>query len=368
MKITSISLYPVELPLTHPYRLSGGRLLFEKLDSTFVRIETDTGLVGWGEGCPWGSTYLPAFPGGIRVAIEEMAPAVLGMDPRKTSVLNAVMEVALPGHLYAKSPIDQACWDILGKSVGLPVHDLLGGGIDQDLTIQSSIGTDEPEAMVADVLRRHEQGYRVHSPKVGSDVAEDVARIRAIAAALPAGDSVTFDANRAMLPDQAIRLMNQTADVDAYFEQPCQTYEECLQVRRATTQPIILDEIIVNYADVVRAQSDRACEVIGLKIERVGGLTRAARIRDLCVEFGIRMNIEATGGSVLADTVAAHLAQSTPNRFQRATWMCHEMLTVDPCTGGARNLGGFTRAPDLPGWGVEPKLDLLGQPSAVYSA
>ncbi len=277
------------------------------------------------------------------------------------------MDMALPGHLSAKSPIDQACWDIFGKSVGLPVYDLLGGGIDQDLTIQSSIGTDASDAMVADILRRHEQGYRVHSPKVGSDVAEDVARVRAIAVALPAGDSVTFDANRAMLADQAIRLMNQTADVDAYFEQPCETYEECLQVRRATTQPIILDEIIVSHADVVRAHADRACEAIGLKIERVGGITRAARIRDFCVASGIRMNIEATGGSVLADTVAAHLAQSTPNRFQRATWLCHEMLTIDPCEGGARNLGGYTRAPDTPGWGVEPKADLLGEPGAVYA-
>ncbi|MDH3500455.1 MAG: mandelate racemase/muconate lactonizing enzyme family protein [Acidimicrobiia bacterium] len=366
MKITRISVYPFELPLTYPYRLSGGRLLFERLDSTFVRIETDEGVTGWGEGCPWGSTYLPAFPGGIRAAIAELAPTVLGMDPRRTDVVNAAMDTALPGHLYAKSPIDQACWDIFGKSVGLAVSDLLGGAIDQDVTVQSSIGTDTPEAMVADIRRRHEQGYRTHSPKIGSDVHEDIRRIRAIAGALPPGDTVTFDANRAMLADQAIRLMTQTADVDAYFEQPCETYEECLQVRRATSQPIILDEVIVDYADIVRAHADQACEAIGLKIERVGGLTRAKRIRDFCVQAGIRMNIEATGGSVLADTVAVHLAQSTPIRFLRATWLCHEMLTVDPCEGGARNLGGYTRAPTAPGLGADPDQDMLGDPTPVY--
>ncbi len=367
MKITSISLYPLELPLEHPYRLSGGRLLFEQLDSTFVKVETDEGIVGWGEGCPWGSTYLPAFPGGIRAAIAELSPTLLGADPRKTDVVNAAMDMALPGHLYAKSPIDQACWDIFGKSIGLPVSEMMGGGIDQDLRIQSSVGTDAPEAMLADILRRHEEGYRVHSPKIGEDVELDAARIRTIAEGLPAGDSVTFDANRAMLPDQAIRLMNRVKDVDAYFEQPCETYEQNLQVRRATTQPIILDESIVEFADIVRAQRDAACEAIGLKIERVGGLTRARRIRDFCVQTGIRMNIEATGGSVLADTVATHLAQATPNRFQRATWFCHEMLTIDPCEGGARNQGGVTRAPDAPGLGVEPKPDMLGEPSAVFA-
>ncbi len=221
--------------------------------------------------------------------------------------------------------------------------------------------------MVTDMLSRHDEGYRVHSPKIGSDVAADIARIRAIVAALPAGDSVTFDANRAMLPDQAIRLMTATADVDAYFEQPCETYEECLQVRRATQQPIILDEVIVEYADMVRAQRDGACEAIGLKIERVGGLTRARRMRDFCVQTGIRMNIEATAGSVLADTVATHLAQATPARYLRATWLCHDMLTIDPCNGGARNKGGTTRAPRAPGLGVVPRLDLLGEPAAIYA-
>ncbi|NNF65456.1 MAG: mandelate racemase/muconate lactonizing enzyme family protein [Acidimicrobiia bacterium] len=366
MKIERISVFRVELPLTHPYRLSGGRLRFERLDSTFVRIDTDNGFVGWGEGCPWGSTYLPAFPGGLRAAIAELAPTVIGLDPRRTDVVDAAMDLALPGHLYAKSALDQACWDVFGKSVGLPVYELLGGGTDEQVTIQSSIGQDTPEAMVADIRRRHEQGYRVHSPKIGSDVDDDVARVEAIAEGLPAGDSVTFDANRAMLPDQAIRLMRRTDDVDAYFEQPCQTYDECLQVRRATTQPIILDEIVVDYADVLRAQRDRACEAIGLKIERVGGLTKARRIRDFCVQSGIRMNIEATGGSVLADSVAVQLAQATPSRAQRATWLCHEMLAVDPCEGGARNLGGHTRAPDRPGLGVEPRLEVLGEPVATY--
>lgn len=366
MKITGISVFPFELALSHPYRLSGGRLSYERLDSTFVRVETDAGIVGWGEGCPWGTTYLPAFPGGIRAAIAELGPAVIGRDPRRTDVLNDVMDRVLPGHLYAKSPIDQACWDILGKSVGLPVYDLLGGGRDENLTIQASIGTDEPEAMVADVLRHRGLGYRLYSLKIGSDVAEDIARIRAVGAVLGADDAITLDANRAMLPDQAIRLMSQTVDVDAYFEQPCETYEQCVQVRRATVQPIILDEVIVDYADLVRAHADRACEAIGLKIERVGGLTRARRLRDFCVQTGIRMNIEATGGSVLADTVATHLAAATPKRFLRGTWLCHELLAVDPCAGGARNLGGFTRAPDRPGLGVEPNLDVLGEPSWSY--
>ena len=94
--------------------------------------------------------------------------------------------------------------------------------------------------------------------------------------------------------------------------------------------------------------------------------TKARRIRDLCVQNGIRMNIESTGGTALADTVAVHLAQSTSPRHLRATWLCHEMLTVDPIEAGARNLGGFTRAPESPGLGAEPIVEEL-EPVATYA-
>ncbi len=160
--------------------------------------------------------------------------------------------------------------------------------------------------------------------------------------------------------------MQATEHIDAYFEQPCETYEQSLQVRALTRQPIILDEILYTYGDVVRAHHDRACEAIGLKPNRVGGLTKARLIRDFCVQTGLRLNIEDTGGTALADTAAVQLAHSTPSRYLRGTWLCHDMITVDPIRGGARNLGGVTRAPDAPGLGAEPDPDMLGPPIAVY--
>ena len=366
MKIVRIAVFGLTLPLQRPYELAGGRLRFEELDSTFVRLDTDEGVTGWGEGCPWGSTYLPAFPKGLRAGIEELAPVLLGQDPRRTDVVNTVMDTALPGHPYVKSAIDIACWDILGKATGLPVCDLLGGRRPVDVTIQSSIPSDDPPEMLRTIERYHARGYTIHSAKVGSGVAADIERIEYLAERMPAGSSLTIDANRAWIPDQAIRVMQATEAVDSYFEQPCATYEESLHVRRATRQPILLDEIIHNYGDLVRAHQDRACEGIGLKPNRVGGLTKARRIRDFCVQTGMRLNIEDTGGTALADTAAVHLAQATPARNQRGTWFCHEMITVDPIIGGAGNLGGFTRAPDTPGLGAEPDPEALGDPLGVY--
>jgi L-alanine-DL-glutamate epimerase-like enolase superfamily enzyme len=121
MKITKISVFQVDLPLEHPYWLSGGRLKFEVLDASLVKIETDDGIVGWGEGTPWGHTYVPAHGPGIRAGIATMAPFILGLDPRRLLDIERAMDLALPGHLYAKSPIDMACWDIAGQAAGLPI-------------------------------------------------------------------------------------------------------------------------------------------------------------------------------------------------------------------------------------------------------
>lgn len=366
MKIVGIAVFAMTLPLERPYELQGGRFRFEQLETTFVRVETDEGIVGWGEGCPWGSTYLPAFPLGIRAGIEELAPSLLGQDPRRTDVVNSVMDVALPGHPYVKSAIDFACWDIFGKATGLPVCDLLGGRQPGDVAVQSSIPSDDPAEMRRTIERYRARGYRIHSAKVGGSVSRDIETVEYLAAHMADGESLTIDANRAWRPDQAIRVMRATEHIDAYFEQPCESYEQSLQVRRATRQPILLDEIIHNFEDLVRAHRDRACEGIGLKPIRIGGLTKAKRIRDFCVEAGWLINTEDTGGTALADTAAVHLAQATPARNRRGTWLCHEMLSVDPAIGGARNLGGVTRAPDLPGLGVEPDPGVLGEPVAVY--
>ncbi len=367
MRITAIAVYALDLPLNQPYWLSGGRLKFEALDTTIVRIDTDAGISGWGEGCPWGSTYLPAFAKGVRAGIDEIAPALLGLDPRRLDVIDRAMDLALPGHPYVKSALDMACWDVLGQAVGLPLCELLGGRVDGEVTLHSSISTGTPEEMEGYVAKARAAGYRHHSCKIGADVGLDVTRIRHLAGTMAPGESLTFDVNRAWLPDQALRVMNAVRDLDCQFEQPCETYDECLAVRRGTIQPIYLDESIHGFADLLRAQRDGACEGIGLKLGRVGGLTKARRLRDFCVATGFRMNIEDTGGSAISATAAVHLAQATPASHRRATWLCHDMLTIDTASGGARNLGGFTSAPDGPGLGVEPDIGRLGEPVATYA-
>jgi cis-L-3-hydroxyproline dehydratase len=115
MKIQTIAAYRVDLPLHEgSYKWSGGKSV-TVFDSTVVRVETDTGIAGHGEVCPLGPAYLPAYANGVRAGIAELAPHLIGEDPRQLQRLNQRMDAALKGHPYVKSAIDIACWDILGK-------------------------------------------------------------------------------------------------------------------------------------------------------------------------------------------------------------------------------------------------------------
>src|SRR5450432_3569524 len=127
LKITKIETFQVDLPLHEgSYKWSGGNQV-EVFDSTVVALHTDAGVTGYGEVCPLGPAYLPAYAEGARTGIATLAPQLIGLDPTELSVLNARMDAAMRGHAYVKAPIDVACWDILGKIAGLPVATLLGG-------------------------------------------------------------------------------------------------------------------------------------------------------------------------------------------------------------------------------------------------
>ena len=367
MKINRISVWQLDLPLHKPYWLSGGRLKFEQLDSTIVRIDTDTGISGWGEGCPWGVTYLPAFGKGIRAGIDELAPLLIGRDPRQLDAINRVMDLALPGHPYVKSAIDVACWDIAGKSAGLPVCELLGAREPAPVPIASSVSTGSPQQMLDEVQRFRDQGYRVHSCKVGADVTMDIERINLLGANERAGEIMFYDANRAWLPREAITVLNSIAGISSWFEQPCETLDEIAQVRRQTSYPIGVDEGLHSIDDLIRIQREGIAELVNIKINRVGGLTKARRLRDFCLATGITMLIMDTGGTVLADTGVAHFAQTIPAPSCLGVWSCQEMVSVDPAPGqGVRNVDGCFSAPELPGLGIEPELALLGDPVATY--
>ena len=360
MKITSITVYQANLPLEHPYWLSGGRLKFEVLDATFVKLETDEGLIGWGEGTPWGHTYVPAHGPGIRAGIETMAPFLLGLNPQKVLEVERAMDLSLPGHLYAKSPIDMACWDIAGQAAGLPIADLMGGGSRTPAPIASSVGAKTVEETREVLARYRDRGYWVHSVKVGGDVDPNIERIQDVETHRPTKERILYDANRGFTRQQALRVMQATEQWKVMFEQPCETLDDIAAIRPLHSAPVSVDECLVTLQDATRVARDGIAEVFGIKLNRVGGLTKASRIRDIALAHGIDIFVMATGGSVLADTEALHLAATIPDANMLGVWACQDMITAEIADGaGPRATKGHLHLPEQPGLGVQPQESTL---------
>lgn len=365
MKIRRISAYRVELPLREgSYKWSGGKSV-TVFDSTVVRVETDTGLVGAGEVCPLGPFYLPAYANGVRAGIAELGPHLLGYDPRELGKINLLMDRALKGHPYVKSALDMACWDLLGKAAGLPVCALLGGRYGDDFVLYRAISQEAPEVMAERVAVYRAEGYTRFQLKVGGDPTEDVARIRAVAARLQPGDRLVADANTGWLMHDALRVVRAVRDVDVYIEQPCASYEECLAVRRHTDHPFVLDEVIDGIDVLLRARADLAMDVVNLKISKLGGLTKTRQARDLCVALGVAMTLEDSWGGDVVTAAIAHLAHSTPPEYLFTATDFNSYVTVSTAGGAPRRKNGRLAAPAAPGLGVEPRLDVLGKPVVV---
>ena len=362
MKIKRIMAYQVDLPLHEgSYKWSGGKSV-DVFDSTIVAVETDDGLIGYGECCPLGPFYLPAYGAGVRTGIKELGPHLIGQNPIETGKLNQLMDQCLKGHPYVKSPIDIACWDIKGQVTGMPVCEMLGGRYGDDFILYRAISQIEPEAMAANVKKYREEGYRRFQLKVGGNPDEDIERIKLAAAELNPGDKLIADANTGWLMHEAARVVRAVDDIDVYIEQPCETYEECLSIRERTSHPFILDEVINGIDILVRGHADRAMDVVNIKISKFGGITKAALARDLCVKLGITMTLEDSWGGDITTAAIAHLAHSTPTDYLFTATDFNSYVTVSTADGAPQRNNGRMSASNDPGLGIKPKMNILGNP------
>jgi L-alanine-DL-glutamate epimerase-like enolase superfamily enzyme len=363
MTITRVDVFGYDLTYVHGrYVMSGGRVI-ETLPSTVVRVTTSDGVEGFGEVCPLGPAYLPAHAAGARAALHELAPAVLGLDVGNLGAVNAAMDRALMGHGYAKSAIDTACWDALGRSVGRPVCDLLGGRLSESFPLYFAVPLASAEEMTAYVEARRAEGIHRFQLKIGADPYEDAARTRSVVEATGPEDVVVADANGGWGVQDAVVAARAIEDLErVFFEQPCPTLEECLIVRERTTLPMVLDECIRDVQSLLRAYEAKALEAFNLKISKVGGLTKAKLMRDLAVELGLRVTIEDTWGGDLVTAAVAHVAASTPPDTLFTVSFMNDWTNEHIAGHQPRSQAGFGSAPTAPGLGIDVDVEALGAP------
>ncbi len=373
MKIAAIDVYQVDLPYSGgTYLLSGGRE-YQSFDATIARITTQCGIEGFGESTPFGPNYIAAHALGVRAGIAEITSHLLGKDPRLYDRINDTMNQALLGHLHAKTPLDLACWDIFGKSVELPVYQLLGGSTGEHLPVISSIYAATPEDMRGRVQIHREQGYLGHSVKIGASESEggpklDAERIKAALADAVMGEYFIVDANGGLSVEHTIRLLKLLPrNLDFVLEAPCSSYSEHRRLHGKSDVPLIIDELATDDVSVTQILADNSAEGIGLKISKAGGLTQCKRQRDMCIAAGLTISVQDTVGSEIAFAGVLHLGQTVPTKNLRCILDVRDMVSRSTAVIDAPIQHGGVIAPDTPGLGITADMSVLGAPVAHFS-
>jgi cis-L-3-hydroxyproline dehydratase len=361
MRIARIDVYQFTYTLAAgTFAMSGGKTATTQ-DATIVKITTDDGLAGWGETCPFSPTYIAAHGAGARAAIREIGPALLGADPCQTAAAYARMERALLGHYYAKSALDMACWDILGRAAGLPVSDLLGGTFQPVFPLYMGVSLGAPGAMRDEAIRLREIGYRRLQLKVGGQWRDDVARVERCLEVLDGAEAVIVDANAYWPQREAVQVAAALDDTPVSMEQPCRTIGECAAVRARSRRPFILDESLTDLDAVAAARAANAMDAVMLKLSRFGGITPIRRARDLCEQWGLAMTIEDAGGDIVS-AATAHLTASVRPGYLVNGFLPNDMVVEHVAARAPRADRGEGRVPPGPGLGIEVDEAALGAP------
>lgn len=360
--IRRVDVFGVRYTQRGSFALSGGRGASEQ-DATVVRVETEGGIVGYGEQCVFTPSFLPGYAPSSRAALEPLARALVGLDACRVEVAAARMDAVLSGYRYAKSALDIALWDVFGKATGLRVADLLGGARTEEVQLYSGVGIAPLDESVARCAELVAAGFRQAQVKVGTgSVREDVERIERLVDALAGVELVIVDANGYWPQADAVRVVAALDGLDVLVEQPCASVVECARVRERTRRPVVLDEVLTGAREIADAHALGALDAVRLKLANVGGITPVRRARDAAVALGLPLTVEDSGGGDVVSTAALHVACSTDPRFLLGGYLPSDMVEERLAPEAPRAEGGVARLPAGPGLGLTVDEAALGEP------
>ncbi|HXW81993.1 MAG TPA: mandelate racemase/muconate lactonizing enzyme family protein [Acidimicrobiales bacterium] len=344
-----------------PFAMSGGRVVAEQ-DSTIVRVQTDDGAYGWGEQCSFSPAYIPGHGAATRATVPLLAAAIMGSDPREVEKVHELMDKAVVGQEYAKSALDIACWDLLGRATGLRVSELLGGTWCEEVSLYKAVSLGGPSEMGKRAAEIQAEGYDFVQVKVGDAWEDDLVRITACVDALPGAGQVVIDANGQWPRQDALRAAGHLRELDVYLEQPCSTTRECRAVRQMAGKPMVLDESLTGFPALIDALEAGELDVARLKLSRFGGITPLRKARDLCLAMGVGVSVEDSAGGDIVSAATVHLAASIPDRGRFDAFVpsgeVREHVAQEPVVPRR----GRAQVPAGPGLGVEVDLAMLGPP------
>ena len=354
MKINKIILGENVTLLKHPFVTALRRV--ERLESIVVRVETESGRIGYGETAP-----TEAITGesreSILLALRKLRAQLLGADLHAFEAVIETIQTTCMDHPNARAAMEIALYDLAAQKAGVPLVTYLGGSI-RSLETGITISLGSSEEMVIQALHAQEEGYRSLKIKLGADPREDLERIVAIHDAVGERARLKLDANQGWSTKEAIAFLSA---IEArkipieLIEQPLprEDLAGLAEVRRHTSVPILVDESVFTLEDAKAVLAAGAADCVNIKLDKCGGISEALRIADLCTEANVPCMMGCMLEGAVSVGAAAHVAAARPETITMIDLDAPMLCADQPVKGGVVFSGPAITIPERSGLGVE---------------
>ncbi|MEW5993739.1 MAG: dipeptide epimerase [Candidatus Zixiibacteriota bacterium] len=353
MIITGIRTGLSSIPLRKPFKTALRTL--EHLNTLVVAVDTDKGVIGWGEATPTAAITGDTL-GGIRGVIHEyIGPKLKGKQIANLEDTLNTLDQSCVKNTSAKAALDIAIHDLFGKLLNVPLFRLLGGyrhRVETDLTIS----VNSPDEMAQDSREAIDRGFRILKIKVGRDPSLDIERIRRIREEVGPNVVIRLDANQGWTDREAVRIMKaiEAAGLEVELvEQPVPAHdlEGLKRVRESIDTPVLADEAVFSALDAEELIARRAADYLNIKLMKTGGLRNALRICAVAELHGVECFMGCMMESKLSVTAAAHLACAR-SIITRCDLDSPSLCAQDPVRGGIAIDGPWLSMTEAPGLGI----------------
>lgn len=357
LRISDIKIYKYDIPLREVFKIA--TMSLTDANNVLIKIETNEGVVGWGEGAPFhalvGETQAITF-----AAAKEFKEILIGKNPLEIDSIVKLMDLHLPHNTTLKSAIDMALYDIAAKVAGMPLYLFLGGQkrvIETDMTI----GICNPEEAGKKALAIVARGFNIIKVKLGLNDKDDYRRLENISNAVGENVALRIDANQGWDRMKAKRNLDAFKAFNIEFcEQPCRVNDVngTQFVSNNTSIPIMADESLFSPFEALKLINDNITPYFNIKFSKSGGINNAIKIAHIAEAGAIPSMIGCMSESRLGLTAAAHFGLSSPiiKFFDLDSHLEH---SIDPIEGGMTITNGIIEVPDEPGIGAKPDNEFL---------
>ncbi len=361
MKVKRVEPIAVSFPMKKPVFMAG--IEIRQADNVLVRIESDDGVVGWGE-----AASAPTMTGetveSMMAAVGYLMPAVEGRPAEDIAGTLRAMATRMYANSAAKAAIEMALHDLLGRATNQPAYALLGGKRRSRMAILGVISTGELASDLREAARKKAEGYSAFKIKVGIDrPLVDGERTRRVCEILGRDALISSDANQGWSAEEAVQYVRAVADAGLdFFEQPVHADDIAGMAAVAAAAPTIAigaDESIHSLEDIRRHHARGAARGVSLKTIKLGGMRGVMEAGRLCEELGLNVNVAAkTGESSIACAAATHVAAALPQIAWGLT-LSNEGLADDATARPIRIEHGHVEVSDRPGLGIDVDEDRI---------